>query len=83
MDGKEDEFWQLKPDLTAYDVQLINAFWRARRECDADKPISRAILKQELQTCRIEEDIGLFILQGADDHYLSLYAEKLKKGARS
>lgn len=45
--------------------------------------IKSRYLLDALDSIEIESDIGLIIMQRVDDHYISLYAQELKKRKRA
>lgn len=69
----------MRPNLDPLNKSLLNAYYLARRESDEGKLCKKMLFLAELESCHIESDLGLKMLQRLDDFYLSLYREKLKR----
>lgn len=82
MDGDTEEFWKIRPDLDAIQLELLNCYYIARREGKRDDKCSRETIEMSLRECCYETDFAITILQKLDDHYLQLCAEKLKRQAK-
>jgi hypothetical protein len=79
MDGRQQEFWDLRPAVSDIERQLINALWKLRRECAQNSVIKSSDIIAELETICIESDIGLAIIQAADDYYMNLLKEEMRR----
>lgn len=79
MDDTTNQFWELKPKLSHINMQILNAYYRSRRETKYGSTIKKKILKKELEECAFEEDIALYILKECDSFYLKLCEEKAKR----
>lgn len=73
------EFWSNRPELESLHRQLLNAFWRLRRETSTDSVIKSIDIEREIERVLIEPDIGLSIIQSIDDEYRKLYANEMKR----
>lgn len=77
-----DEFYAMRPNLDVRQIELLNAFYTARREYKGDEKAKSKSLQEAARFCDYEPDIALMILQKLDDHLLSLIADKLKKAKK-
>lgn len=79
MDGEDNDFWERRPELVGVNRQLLNAFWRLRRETHIDSVIKSVEIEREVECILIEPDIGLMIIQSIDDHYRKLYTKEMNR----
>lgn len=82
-DDTLDEYYAIKPDLTEIQVDLLHAFYRARRETDSDKKCKAVELEHHAAAIPLDTDIAVHILQKVDDEYMAIQLEKLKRNQKS
>lgn len=82
-DNTLDEYYAMKPELTDIQVDLLHAFYRARRETDSDKKCKAVELEHHAATVAIDTDIAVHILQKVDDEYAAIQLEKIKRNQKS
>lgn len=58
---------------------MLNSYWQLRRETAAESVIKSGEILSALDSIEIESDIGLIIMQRVDDHYISLYAQEIRR----
>lgn len=81
-DNTLDEYYAMKPDLTDIQVDLLHAFYRARRETDSDKKCKAVELERHAATIPMDTDIAVHILQKVDDEYAAIQLEKIKRAQK-
>lgn len=79
MDNQVDEFYSLRPELNEYQYNLLDAFYKARRDAQPDCRITAKVIEESLSSVNYEIDIGVSVIQKLDDHYLSKVAEKRRR----
>jgi hypothetical protein len=82
MEGNEEEFWRIRPELDESQIELLNCYYITRRDGRRDERCSKESILNALSQCCYETDLAVKILQQLDDHYLHLCAEKLKRQAK-
>jgi len=78
-DDTLDEYYALKPDLSDVQIDLLNAFYRARRDTNSESRITAVELERHAATINLDTDIAVYILQKVDDEYAALQLEKIKR----
>lgn len=77
-------------DLDERQVELLCAFYDARRECEPDRRASMATLEAVTARMCMEQDLAIAVLKRLDDHLMKLINDKRqhdidamkRKGAR-
>lgn len=65
--------------LEQHQIEILSAFYRARREATDRERIPYATLTRILATINYETDLAIGIVQSLDDHLLQLINERDKK----
>lgn len=60
---------------------LYDVYSQCLRESEHMKPIKAALLYEAAGVLNYERDKAVKVLQSADDHYLKLCADKIKRNA--
>jgi hypothetical protein len=81
-DNTLDEYYAMKPDLTEIQVDLLHAFYRARRDTNGDARVTAVELERQCATVAIDADIAVHILQKLDDEYAAIQLEKIKRSQK-
>lgn len=81
-DNTLHEYYAMKPNLSEIQVDLLHAFYRARRETNSDQRCKAVELEHHAQTVAIDTDLAVHILQKVDDEYLAIQLEKLKRAQK-
>lgn len=81
-DGTLDEYYEMKPVLTQLQVDLLNAFYRARRDTPADSMCTANALSLAADTIPLDNDLCVYILQKVDDEYKAIQLEKIKRASQ-
>jgi hypothetical protein len=76
------ELEALRPNVKPVIYQFYKAFGYARRETAGGEVVPEGVWLKLCKTLPYEIDKAVEVLQSADDFYLSLCAEKLKKAAK-
>lgn len=74
-----DQFYSMRPALSATQLSIQSAYYQARREADADGRIKLTTLKEFAAPLLYEVDLAVLVMQRLDDFYLGLIAEKRKR----
>lgn len=82
-DNTLDEYYAMKPELNDIQVDLLHAFYRARRETDSDKKCKAVELERHAANVAIDTDIAVHILQKVDDEYAAIQLEKIKRNQKT
>lgn len=82
-DNTLDEYYAMKPELTDVQVDLLHAFYRARRETDSDKRVKAVELERQASMVNMDSDLVVHILQKVDDEYAAIQLEKIKRNQKS
>lgn len=82
-DNTLDEYYAMKPELTDIQVDLLHAFYRARRDTNGDARVTAVELERHVATAAIDTDIAVHILQKVDDEYAAIQLEKIKRNQKS
>ena len=81
-DNTLDEYYAMKPDLTEIQVDLLHAFYRARRDTNGDARVTAVELERQCANVAIDADIAVHILQKLDDEYAAIQLEKIKRSQK-
>jgi hypothetical protein len=81
-DNTLDEYYAMKPALNEIQVDLLHAFYRARRETNGDERCKAVELEKHAQTIAMDSDIVVHILQKVDDEYMAIQLEKIKRAQK-
>lgn len=76
--GQEEEFHNLRPDLSSRQTQLLNIFYELKREVEPNKRILTSEIDKFVSILPYEDDCSKIIIQTVDDFYIELYVKKLK-----
>lgn len=82
-DNTLDEYYVMKPDLTPVQVDLLHAFYRARRETNGDQRCKAVELEHHAAAIPLDTDIAVYILQKVDDEYAAIQLEKIKRNQKT
>lgn len=82
-DNTLDEYYAMKPELTDVQVDLLHAFYRARRDTNGDRRVTAVELERHCQALAIDTDIAVHILQKVDDEYAAIQLEKIKRAQKT
>lgn len=81
-DDTLDEYYQMKPALTQVQADLLNAFYRARRDTPHDSMCTANALSLAAATIPLDNDLCVYILQKVDDEYKAIQLEKIKRASQ-
>ena len=82
-DNTLDEYYAMKPELTDIQVDLLHAFYKARRETNGDSRCKALELLHHVESIALDSDIAVHILQKVDDEYMAIQLEKIKRNQKS
>jgi hypothetical protein len=68
--------------LTEIQVDLLHAFYRARRDTNGDARVTAVELERQCANVAIDADIAVHILQKLDDEYAAIQLEKIKRSQK-
>ena len=77
--GGLDELEANRPKVKPRIYQLYSVFNRLRREADEMKPIKSDAIFNAAAVLNYEQDKAVKVIQAADDHYLKMCADKIKR----
>lgn len=77
--GGLEELEAARPKVKPRIYAMYNLFSKLRREADELKPIRAALILDDVTVLSYEPDKALAVIQAADDHYLKLCADKIKR----
>lgn len=81
-DNTLDEYYAIKPVLNEIQVDLLHAFYRARRETNGDNRVKAVEFEHHAQAIPMDSDLVVHILQKVDEEYLAIQLEKLKRAQK-
>lgn len=81
-DDTLDEYYAMKPSLTPVQVELLQSFYRARRDHSGDGRIPAKTLAEHCDTIPLDNDLCVYILQKVDDEYSAIQLEKIKRSQK-
>lgn len=82
-DNTLDEYYAMKPELNEIQVDLLHAFYRARRDTNGDSRVTAVQLEHHCSSLPIDTDIAVHILQKVDDEYSAIQLEKIKRNQKN
>jgi hypothetical protein len=77
--GGLDDLEAQRPKVKPRIYQLYSIFNRLRRDADEMKPIKADAIFQASAVLNYEQDKAVRVVQAADDHYLKMCADKIKR----
>lgn len=77
--GGLDELEAARPKVKPRIYQLYSVFSRLRRDADDMKPIKSDQIFNACAVLNYEQDKAVQVIQAADDYYLKLCADKIKR----
>ena len=78
-DDTLDEYYAMKPNLTSVQMELLQSFYRARRDTSGDGRVPIKTLLEHCDTIPLDNDLCVHILQKVDDEYAAIQLEKIKR----
>jgi hypothetical protein len=78
-DNTLDEYYAMAPNLTGLQIELINAYYRARRETESSSRIKFSELERQTELIPLDSDLSIHVLQKLDDEFILLEQAKLKR----
>jgi hypothetical protein len=80
-DGALDEYYAMRPELTSLQTQILQAFYRARREQSPDGFCTEKQIINHSKPVMLDSDLCVYIIKKLDDEWQKIRAEKIKKAA--
>jgi hypothetical protein len=77
--GGLDELESMRPKATNQVMELYRIFSMLRRECIDMNRIKSADIETLAKSINYEPDKAIIVIQAADDHFLKLCADKIKR----
>jgi len=77
--GGLDDLESARPKVKPRIYQLYSIFNRLRRDADDMKPIKSDVIFNAAAVLNYEQDKAVRVIQSADDHYLKMCADKIKR----
>ena len=77
--GGLDDLEAARPKVKPRIYQLYGIFSSLRRDAEDMKPIKSDAVYQAAAVLNYEQDKAVKVIQAADDHYLKLCADKIKR----
>jgi len=77
--GGLDRYYENEPKVKPRVTALYNAFISCRRDAKENRPIKLKHLYKAAEVLDYEQDMAVMVMQAADNHYLKLCIEKMKR----
>lgn len=82
-DGALDEYYAMRPELTNLQNQLLQSFYRARRECSPDSFCTEQEILYHSKSVMLDDDLCLYVIKRLDDEWQKIRAEKIKRAQKT